>query len=608
MQYRNDIQGLRAIAVLLVLIFHISNSWLPGGFIGVDVFFVISGFLITKIITSKIKKGTFSLKQFYASRIKRIVPAYYFLLICTAIVFLYIFMMPDLANFRLTYFWALVFNSNYYFSTVDNYFGFSSNENPLLHTWTLGVEMQFYVFLPLLLLIKNRKVISALLILLVLVLFSYATIEIYNGNKGLMYFSLLARTPEFLIGSLIAISNLERNKTIHRYRNVFSIIGFFGLIISAFLITEESFFPGVGVLPPILFSGLLLCTHDSVFNNILSKKIPVYIGELSYSIYLWHWPVISFIRYYNASYDLSNSEIGLVLFVTIVGSLISYYGIEKPLRFKNGFKLYLPLFILISVNLVLIYYLVPLKRLNTLIFPQQFLYPKEFIKSHGLTFEKVEDIGDENYKGKKILLIGDSHAHIFKTYLDKLGKKEKFAMRTITNSNIPNFPDLEETEEFKNNVKFQHYKAVQQKIVRAEIDSADVIVIVVFGNGDRWRSNLENLAKLSTKKILFIKDYPHLDIHPVRVNRDFIKNRRKDYRYNVEIFDVPQSIKNLENKYPNFKVVTFRNEKDFFKDAPFFNDTLIYFDQDHLNEYGSLRYKDFTGNQFMKSLNWALEN
>lgn len=605
MQFRNDIQGLRAIAVLLVLIFHISSKWLPGGFIGVDVFFVISGFLITKIITSKINKGTFSLKEFYISRVKRIVPAYYFLLICTAIVFLYIFLMPDVGNFRLTYFWALVFNSNYYFSTVDNYFGFSSNENPLLHTWTLGVEMQFYLFLPVLLLIKNKKITSAVLMLLVVLLFSYATMEIDKGNKGLMYFSLLARTPEFLIGSLLAISNLEQNKAIQSYKNVFSIIGLVGLIISAFLITENSFFPGVGVLPPILFSGLLLCTHDSFLNNILSKKLPVYIGELSYSIYLWHWPVISFIRYYNASYDLSNYEIGLVLFITILGSLVSYYGIERPLRFKNGTKFYLTLFILISVNLVLIYYLVPFKRLITSGFPQQFLYPKEFIKSHGLTFEKVENIGDENYKGKKILLIGDSHAHIFKTYFDKLGKKEKFSMRTITNSYIPSFPDLVETKELKSNVKYQKYKTTLQKIVIKEIDIADVVIVMVYGNGQKWIVNLENLVKMPNKKILFIKDYPHLDIDPVRVNRDYIKN--KNYHYIIEKFSVPKPIRKLSITHKNFKIVEFTNEKFFFRDAPFFNDTIIYSDQDHLNYYGSQRYVDYTGNEFMKYLNWALE-
>lgn len=605
MNFRNDIQGLRAIAVLLVLIFHISSSWLPGGFIGVDVFFVISGFLITKIITSKIKKGTFSLKQFYISRLKRIVPAYYFLLICVAIVFLFIFMMPDLGNFRMTYFWALIFNSNYYFSTVDDYFGLSSNENPLLHTWTLGVEMQFYIFLPLLLLIKNRKVVSALLILLVLGLFSYASVEIYNGNKGLMYFSLIARTPEFLIGSLIAVLNIEQNKTLHRYRNLFSVIGFFGLIISAVLITEKSFFPGVGALPPILFAGLLLCTHDSAVNNFLSKKIPVYIGELSYSIYLWHWPVISFIRYYNATYDLSAFEIGIVILVTIVGSLVSFYAVEKPLRFKSGFRLYLPLAILAFVNFVLLYFLVPLKRLNTSTFPQQFLYPNEFIKSHGLTFQKVETIGDENYKGKKIVLIGDSHAHIFKTYLNRLGKEQNFSMRTITNSFIPGFPDLKETEEFKTNVKFQKYKTTLQKKIINEIDYADVIIVMVYGDGSKWVENLENLAKIPNKKILFVRDYPHLGINPIRVNKDYIK--RKSYDYNVVTIKTPVLVQQLSLKYKNFRIVDLKKEHEFFKDAPFLNDTIIYSDQDHLNFYGSERYVDFTGEEFMQYLNWALK-
>lgn len=565
MQFRNDIQGLRAIAVIIVLIFHISDTWLPGGFIGVDVFFVISGFLITKIITSKLQKGTFSLKQFYLSRIKRIVPAYYFLLLFVAVAFLFIFIMQDLGNFKLSYFWALIFNSNYYFSSIDDYFGFSSNENPLLHTWTLGVEMQFYIFLPLILLIKNRKIVLALLIILTLSLFSYGSFEIYNGNKGLMYFSLIARTPEFLVGSLIAFLNIDQNKFIHNHRNLFSIIGVIGLLLSAYFITEQSFFPGIGSLPPLIFAGVLLCTNGSAINNFLSRKTPVYIGELSYSIYLWHWPVISFIRYYNADYELSSMEIVLVLFVTLFGSLLSFYAIEKPLRSKKSLKFYLPLSLLVVANVLLLFFLVPLKKSRSISFPKEFRNPQEFIKSHGMTFEEVQTLGDLDYKGKNILLIGDSHAHTFTPYLNKLGKNNHFSMRVITNSNIPNFPDLEETEEFKNNVKFQQYKAVQQKIVRGEIDSADVIVIVVFGNGDRWRSNLENLAKLSTKKILFIKDYPHLDIHPVRVNRDFIKNRRKDYRYDVEIFDVPQSIKNLENKYPNFKVVNFRNEKVFLK-------------------------------------------
>lgn len=169
MKFRNDIQGLRALAVIFVFVFHLSNRFLPGGFIGVDVFFVISGYLISKIILSKLEKNDFSLKEFYISRLKRIVPAYYFLLIVVWVAFFFIFINADIGKFKLSHFWATIFNSNYYFANADNYFGASSNENPLLHTWTLGVEMQFYLFLPLLLFIRNRKLLTAILCLLVMV-------------------------------------------------------------------------------------------------------------------------------------------------------------------------------------------------------------------------------------------------------------------------------------------------------------------------------------------------------------------------------------------------------------------------------------------------------
>ena len=607
MQYRNDIQGLRAVAVVFVLFFHMSNSWLPGGFIGVDVFFVISGFLITKIITSKIGKHTFSVKEFYISRLKRIVPAYYFLFLFVIATFLYIFIMPDLGNFRLSYFWALIFNSNYYFATLDDYFNFSSNENPLLHTWTLGVEMQFYVFLPFILLIKSRKIISVLLLFLILTLFTYASVEIFKGNKGLMYFSLLARTPEFLIGSLVAFINLDRNAFIQRNKNIIAVFSFFGLLLSALLITEQSFFPGIGALPPVILAAMLLCTHNSFINNFLSRKIPFYIGELSYSIYLWHWPIISFIRYYNARYELTGIEICTVIAVTVLGSLLSFYLVEKPLRSKSGLKFYAPMFLLVLVNILFLFFLVPLKRQFTINFPKEYEYPQEFISSSGLKFKKVGVLGDPKYAGKKLLLIGDSHAHIFTNYIDKLGKKEHFSMRVITNSFIPTFPDLKETEELKNNVKFQKYKSTLQKIVIKEIESADIVVVMVKGDGAKWVDNLKNLIKQPDKKILLIKDYPHLDIHPVRVNRSFIKDSKKDYHYTIYNTQSPSSIKELAYKNKNFKIVDFKNESKFFRDAPFLNDTLIYCDQDHLNYYGVRRYVDFTGSEFMKYLNWAIE-
>ncbi|WP_448636327.1 acyltransferase family protein [Pedobacter panaciterrae] len=206
MEFRNDIQGLRAIAVLLVFTFHLSPQILPGGFIGVDIFFVISGYLISSIVLHKIDNNKFSLLDFYYGRIKRIVPAYLVLLIALAAISAFIFVPSDIAGLRKGLFWSAIFNSNNYFATLDNYFGASSNENPILHTWTLAVEMQFYLFLPILLLfIKNKKILILTLTIITLIFLGYGTFEVLSNNKGSMYYSLLARSPEFFIGVLATL-------------------------------------------------------------------------------------------------------------------------------------------------------------------------------------------------------------------------------------------------------------------------------------------------------------------------------------------------------------------------------------------------------------------
>lgn len=199
MEFRNDIQGLRAIAVLSVFLFHLNPNWLPGGFIGVDIFFVISGFLISSICFSKIDKNKFSFIDFYQSRIKRIVPAYFVLLFVIGIIGYQLFLETDFENLKKSYFWSIVFQSNEYFSSLDTYFGTKNSENPFLHTWTLAVEMQFYLFLPFLLFFIKRKWQAVALFIMTIILFTYGTIEVFNNNKSEIYFSLLARTPEFLL-------------------------------------------------------------------------------------------------------------------------------------------------------------------------------------------------------------------------------------------------------------------------------------------------------------------------------------------------------------------------------------------------------------------------
>jgi peptidoglycan/LPS O-acetylase OafA/YrhL len=181
MFFRNDIQGLRAFAVSLVFIFHLNPIWLPGGFIGVDVFFVISGYLISYIILQKKDKSNFSFLDFYKGRIKRIVPAYYFMLSIIGIVSLFIYFNADIGSIlRRELVATSLFFSNVYFTTLNTYFGAEMQENVFLHTWTLGVEMQFYLILPLFLIfIRNNRVLFCTILTSTLLLFTY-----YSGKNG----------------------------------------------------------------------------------------------------------------------------------------------------------------------------------------------------------------------------------------------------------------------------------------------------------------------------------------------------------------------------------------------------------------------------------------
>src|SRR5690554_2131327 len=157
MQFRNDIQGLRALAFLFVFLFHLNPSWLPGGFIGVDIFFVISGYLITSILMHQKAKGTFSFLTFYEKRIKRIVPAHFIMLIFVLIAAYYVFLYNDITNLKDAALRTALFISNMLFAKGQSYFGVGLNDNPLLHTWSLSIEMQFYFILPIIIIfIKNK--------------------------------------------------------------------------------------------------------------------------------------------------------------------------------------------------------------------------------------------------------------------------------------------------------------------------------------------------------------------------------------------------------------------------------------------------------------------
>ena len=202
---RDDIQGLRAIAVLAVILFHVDRKWLPGGFTGVDIFLVISGFLITSIILRQQQEGSFSYLSFYVSRIRRIVPAYLALLAVVTFCVAILLTPKDYVTYEKSLRAALYFGSNYFFANQSDYFAPAAPELPLLHTWSLAVEMQFYLLLPVLLRLIPRRFSGPFLTVVVVTLVAQSSYRLALGERQAEYFSMISRIPEFLIGSLIAI-------------------------------------------------------------------------------------------------------------------------------------------------------------------------------------------------------------------------------------------------------------------------------------------------------------------------------------------------------------------------------------------------------------------
>lgn len=356
-QYRPEIDGLRALAVLAVIFYHgllpLNNfTILSGGFLGVDIFFVISGYLITSIILLEIKnKGHFSFLYFYERRARRILPALFIILIIS-LPFGYIFLLPEnLIEFSKSILYTLGFGSNYFFYFSGLVYG---DENglmkPFLHTWSLAVEEQYYLIFPIILFffIKYLKK-NILYILFIFFLISLFFSNYYSSkNESLNFYLLFSRGWELLAGSILAkmeIINKKRNS--NKFLNhTMPIIGFIFLAYSLFFYNDQMKLPSIYSLLLIIGVCLIIwfSNNKDFIGKILSSKLFVGIGLISYSLYLWHYPIFVFGRI--AGYSPS-IPINFLIFLLISFSLsiITFYSIEKPFRNKNKIK---------SKNLILI--------------------------------------------------------------------------------------------------------------------------------------------------------------------------------------------------------------------------------------------------------------
>lgn len=332
MKYRPEIDGLRSIAVMPVILFHGGLDLFSGGFVGVDVFFVISGYLITTIVLSELEDGRFSLLNFYSRRARRILPALFFVVACT-FPFAWVLMLPtEFKDFAQSIAAVSIFSSNFLFWIESGYFAAAAELKPLLHTWSLAVEEQYYIFFPLLLMLFWRRNAKATTLLLFAIFLASLFISelLWRSAPDANFYLLPSRIWELMVGSFCAIFTLKRGP---QCSHPLSIIGLLLILVSIFVYDSETPFPSVYALVPVIGTGmvLLFATKGTWVARVLSTPIPVGIGLISYSAYLWHQPLFALVRL------RAPAEPPLILMMSLaaLSLVLAYFSwrfVEKPAR------------------------------------------------------------------------------------------------------------------------------------------------------------------------------------------------------------------------------------------------------------------------------------
>lgn len=341
--YRREIDGLRALAVLPVIFFHAGFERFAGGFVGVDVFFVISGYLITSIILAEIKAGTFSIGTFYERRARRILPALFLVMaVCVPIATL-LLLPQDLQDFAESVAAVSVFSSNILFTLESGYFDAAAEQKPLLHTWSLAVEEQFYLVFPLLLLVvwKYGHRHQARIFLAIAILSLVFAQRSVNAEHAGAFYLLPARGWELLIGCLIAFRFPPGSRpnwpTIAA--ESLSVVGIGMLLYAIFFFDKNTPFPGGFALVPTIGTALLIifASPDTTVGKILGNRLFVGLGLVSYSAYLWHQPLIAFARYRNLT-EPSPATMLVLCALSLLLAYLSWRFVERPFRRKGRFS------------------------------------------------------------------------------------------------------------------------------------------------------------------------------------------------------------------------------------------------------------------------------
>ena len=456
MTYRPDIDGLRAVAVIAVILFHLNAAWLPGGFLGVDIFFVISGYLIGGILYRELSTGTFSLKRFYLRRMRRILPAFFAVVVFTLIVGAQL-MVPGSDEWntaRSSAKWSVFFGGNFFSALNTDYFAPTVEVQPLNHLWSLAVEEQFYFIYPLILwaimgIIKRilppassslTRCVNVVLTALAIASFALAFLPIsLHGTALVSYYLPHLRFGELLIGAILAVAvaqgNLQPSAKTATFVGSLSILVLIACLVLPFPNTTP-WFPGfAAALPCIASAGIIYAgARPYWFASALSHRAVVFVGKISYSLYLWHWPLLAF-AHYALGRELSNTVLATAALLIVLLSLASYYLIEQPLRHlqwsfgRTG----------------LVYYLLPTLLVAGL-YMQGRTTPDEmrpYVQRGSLNVGELnfayKTLGD-SLAENNILIIGNSYTIQLHDFFDKVAKHEGWkATFSGVSAHFPNF-------------------------------------------------------------------------------------------------------------------------------------------------------------------------
>ena len=635
--YRPEIDGLRTVAVLAVILFHLNSNFLIGGYYGVDVFFVISGYLITGILTKSIENGNFNMSDFWLRRVKRIIPLLLVVIITTTLVLPFLIFRPvleldgifkDIIPAIFSY-----FNFHAYFNFED-YWGQTGDKSFLLHTWSLSVEEQFYLIYPFVLIVIHKYFKKFLIPLILITIISHGLFIYFVSIKTqLVFYMLPFRIWELSIGGIITcLPKTFINPK--NYNKLLPILGLILILISYFFASTSISY--IAILP--VFGSFLIIyfsTGKDILGKILSSKIFVHIGKLSYSLFLWHWPVI--VLYKNLEFkflDINRFYIYLIIIViTYVLSCLSYKLIETKARnYKKTPKLVLA-GIGVCIALITFYKSSYFSIYYPSSYDQQITYglyyditpTQEIIKSDNPRFQneifskRLDENKDAykkqgivqiiNNKNPQVLILGDSHGGMWAKTLNEACKELQVSSSFYTtNGSLPFFNRKDLENQIGSSTFTKQERIDYSKSIVKNIDTWKVMLVIMSCRWENLTPNdkvdFEELIDYFRRRninFLVINQPPHISIMGDNNASKFISDLKISpvKGYNTISLNQDEIIKSnsyltqIANKNDN--VVEFDVFNKLYNNGKAkitYNNYVLYFDDDHLSNKGTDLFKE----------------